>query len=117
MLIQQAGDQGEQDMKEFTLEYWKDDDWFVGRLVEIPGVFSQGETLDELKENIKDAYRMMVESETRDFLPEKMRRVELELFFLRRRDFIKKLVARGASQLPSIHLLAICFLLRAMIII
>ena len=47
-------------MKKFTLEYWKDDDWFVGRLVEIPGVFSQGETLDELKENIKDAYRMMV---------------------------------------------------------
>jgi predicted RNase H-like HicB family nuclease len=49
-------------------------------LVEIPGVFSQGETLDELKENIKDAYRMMVESETLDFLPEKTQRVELELF-------------------------------------
>ena len=67
-------------MKKFTLEYWKDDDWFVGRLVEIPGVFSQGETLDELKKNIKDAYRMMVESEALDFLPEKTRRVELELF-------------------------------------
>ena len=67
-------------MKKFTLEYWKDDDWFVGRLVEIPGVFSQGETLDQLKENIKDAYRMMVESETLDFLPEKTRRVQVELF-------------------------------------
>jgi predicted RNase H-like HicB family nuclease len=67
-------------MKKFTLEYWKDDDWFVGRLVEIPGVFSQGESLDELKENIKDAYRMMVESETLDFLPEKTRRVQLELY-------------------------------------
>jgi predicted RNase H-like HicB family nuclease len=67
-------------MKKFTLEYWKDDEWFVGRLVEIPGVFSQGETLDELKENIKDAYRMMVESETLDFLPEKTRRVQLELY-------------------------------------
>jgi len=66
-------------MKKFTLEYWKDDDWFVGRLVEIPGVFSQGETLDELKENVKDAYRMMVESEPLDFLPEKTRRVQLEL--------------------------------------
>jgi len=66
-------------MKKFTLEYWKEDDWFVGRLVEIPGVFSQGETLDELKENIKDAYRMMVESETLDFIPEKTRRVQLEL--------------------------------------
>jgi predicted RNase H-like HicB family nuclease len=67
-------------MKKFTLEYWKDDDWFVGRLVEVPGVFSQGETLDELKENIKDAYRMMLESETLDFLPEKTRRVQLELY-------------------------------------
>ena len=67
-------------MKKFTLEYWKDDDWFVGRLVEIPGVFSQGETLDELKENIKDAYRMMVESEPLDFLPQKTRRVQLELY-------------------------------------
>jgi predicted RNase H-like HicB family nuclease len=67
-------------MKKFTLEYWKDDEWFVGRLVEIPGVFSQGETLDELKENIKDAYRMMVESDPLDFLPEKTRRVQLEVF-------------------------------------
>jgi predicted RNase H-like HicB family nuclease len=45
----------------FTLEYWQDDGWFVGKLKEIPGVFSQGKTLDELKENIIDAYRMMLE--------------------------------------------------------
>jgi predicted RNase H-like HicB family nuclease len=45
----------------FTLEYWKDDGWFVGKLKEIPGVFSQGKTLEELKENIIDAYRMMLE--------------------------------------------------------
>lgn len=47
----------------FTLEYWQDDNWFVGKIREIPGVFSQGETLDELKENIADAYRMMLETE------------------------------------------------------
>lgn len=46
-------------MKKFTLEYWKDEEWFVGRLLEIPGVFSQGETLDELKGNISDAFMMM----------------------------------------------------------
>jgi predicted RNase H-like HicB family nuclease len=45
----------------FTLEYWQDDGWFVGKLKEIPGVFSQGKTLDELKENIIDAYRMMLD--------------------------------------------------------
>jgi predicted RNase H-like HicB family nuclease len=44
----------------FTLEYWKDEGWFVGRLKEIPGVFSQGETLEELQENIADAYRAML---------------------------------------------------------
>ena len=47
----------------FTLEYWMDDGWYVGRLKEVPGVSSQGETLDELKENIEDAHHMMIESE------------------------------------------------------
>jgi predicted RNase H-like HicB family nuclease len=45
------------------LEYWQDDDWYVGRLKGVPGVFSQGKTLDELEENIRDAYRMMIEEE------------------------------------------------------
>jgi predicted RNase H-like HicB family nuclease len=44
----------------FTLEYWIDDEWYVGRLREVPGVFSQGETLRELEENIRDAYRLML---------------------------------------------------------
>ena len=44
----------------FTLEYWQDDNWFVGKLKEIPGVFSQGKTVEELKENIIDAYHMMI---------------------------------------------------------
>lgn len=44
----------------FTLEYWPDGDFLVGRLVEAPFVFSQGETLEELRENIQDAYDLMV---------------------------------------------------------
>ena len=32
----------------FTLEYWIDEDWYVGKLKEVPGVFSQGESLEEL---------------------------------------------------------------------
>ncbi len=48
----------------FTLEYWTDDGWYVGRLSEIPGVFSQGETLEELQENIREAYQLMRESMT-----------------------------------------------------
>jgi predicted RNase H-like HicB family nuclease len=48
---------------EFTLEYWIDDGWFVGRLREVPGVFSQGESLEELEANIRDAYGLMVREE------------------------------------------------------
>lgn len=45
----------------FQMEYWKDGRWFVGRLPQVPGVFSQGATVAELEENILDAYRMMLE--------------------------------------------------------
>jgi predicted RNase H-like HicB family nuclease len=47
-------------MTKFTLEYWKDGGWYVGRLREVPGVFSQGRTLEELEENVRDAYRLML---------------------------------------------------------
>jgi len=47
----------------FTLEYWEDEGWYVGRLVGLPGVFSQGQTLDELKDNIRDAYELMAADE------------------------------------------------------
>ena len=47
----------------FTLEYWQDDGWYVGKLREIPGIFSQGETLKELEENIEDAYKLLMKEE------------------------------------------------------
>ena len=47
----------------FTLEYWLDDGWYVGKLREVPGVFSQGETLVELEEGIRDAYLLMIEDQ------------------------------------------------------
>lgn len=47
----------------FTLEYWQDDGWYVGKLREVPGVFSQGETLEELEKNIEDVYQMIMEEE------------------------------------------------------
>ncbi|MGI8424455.1 MAG: type II toxin-antitoxin system HicB family antitoxin [Chloroflexota bacterium] len=46
-------------VKTLTLEYWQDEGWHVGRLREVPGVFSQGETLQELEENIQEAYALM----------------------------------------------------------
>ena len=49
--------------RHFALEYWIDDNWYVGRLKEVPSVFSQGESLVELEENIQDAYHLMMEDE------------------------------------------------------
>jgi predicted RNase H-like HicB family nuclease len=48
-------------LRHYTLEYWTDEGWHVGRLKEIPGVFSQGESIEDLETNIKDAYRLMIE--------------------------------------------------------
>ncbi len=54
----------------FTLEYWMDDGWHVGRVKEVPGVFSQGESFDELEDNVQDAYRMILgEEDQRQPLP------------------------------------------------
>jgi predicted RNase H-like HicB family nuclease len=68
--------------RHFTLEYWQDEGWYVGRLKEIPGIFSQGETLDELKANILDAYYLVLK-ESRESLPEniknKVKRIQVEL--------------------------------------
>ncbi len=49
--------------RQFTLEYWLDEGWYVGKLKEVPGVFSQGETLQELEENIREAYELMREAD------------------------------------------------------
>jgi predicted RNase H-like HicB family nuclease len=50
-------------MHRFTLEYWQDEGWYVGRLKEVAGVASQGETLAALEDNIRDAYQLMTETE------------------------------------------------------
>lgn len=49
-------------LRNFTLQYWQDEEWYVGKLKEVPGVFSQGESLEDLEENIRDAYQLMIES-------------------------------------------------------
>lgn len=52
----------------FTLEYWIDDGWYVGRLKEVPDVFSQGANLQEPEENIEDAFKMMI-VEKEEYIP------------------------------------------------
>jgi len=54
--------------RKFTLEYWIDDEWYVGKLKEVPGIFSQGESLYELEENIKDAFKLMTEEDSQNLI-------------------------------------------------
>ena len=42
-----------------TMVYWKSDKFWLGKLLEHPEIMTQGKTLEELEENIKDAYLLM----------------------------------------------------------
>ena len=42
-----------------TMLYWKSDKFWLGKLLEHPEIMTQGETLEELEEYIKDAYLLM----------------------------------------------------------
>ncbi|MEW6007979.1 MAG: type II toxin-antitoxin system HicB family antitoxin, partial [bacterium] len=43
-----------------TMVYWKGEKFWLGKLLEHPEIMTQGETLEELEENIKDAYLLLV---------------------------------------------------------
>ncbi len=43
-----------------TMVYWKSKKFWLGKLVEHPEIMTQGRTLAELEDNIKDAYRLLV---------------------------------------------------------
>ncbi len=44
---------------EMTMIYWKGQKYWLGKLLEHPEIMTQGETLEELEENIKDAYLLV----------------------------------------------------------
>lgn len=52
--------------KHFTMVYWKGEKFWLGKLLEYPEIMTQGESLDELEENIKEAYKMMVMEDVPD---------------------------------------------------
>jgi predicted RNase H-like HicB family nuclease len=54
----------------FTLAYWIDENWYIGRIKEVPGVFSQAESLEELEINIVDAYKMVLQENTSFDIPQ-----------------------------------------------
>ena len=59
--------------KKYT--YWQEDDMWIGYLEEYPDYMTQGETLEELKENLRDLYREL----TSGAIPHVRRLAELEV--------------------------------------
>jgi predicted RNase H-like HicB family nuclease len=39
-----------------------EDGWFVGQIEEMPAALSQGKTIEELKVNLLDAFRLLLET-------------------------------------------------------
>ncbi len=48
--------------KQFTAVYKKTGKWYLGWVEEIPGVNTQGRTLKEVKENLKEALGLVLET-------------------------------------------------------
>lgn len=55
--------------------YWKNEKFWLGKLLEHPEIMTQGETLEELEENLKDAYILM----TLEDVPDKYKIKEIAL--------------------------------------
>ena len=47
---------------QFTALYKKEGRWYLGWVEEIPGVNTQGETLKEVRENLRDALNLVLET-------------------------------------------------------
>jgi predicted RNase H-like HicB family nuclease len=45
--------------RRLTMVYWKGDRFWLGKLLEHPEIMTQGQTIEELEENLKDAYLVM----------------------------------------------------------
>jgi len=48
--------------RQFTAIYKKSGKWYLGWVEEIPGVNTQGKTLKEVKENLKEALLLILET-------------------------------------------------------
>ena len=58
---------GRYNMKsKLKMVYWKSEKFWVGKLLDHPEIMTQGETLEELEENLKDAYILMTMEDVPD---------------------------------------------------
>jgi predicted RNase H-like HicB family nuclease len=50
-------------MQRVNIVYWQEEDGWLGYLQEYPDYWTQGETLEDLKEHLKDLYKDVVSGE------------------------------------------------------
>ncbi len=50
-------------MRKFTAIFKKTDNWWIGYVIEIPGANTQGRTLEEARENLKEAVKLILEAQ------------------------------------------------------
>jgi predicted RNase H-like HicB family nuclease len=43
-----------------TIIYWKSEKFWLGKILEHPEIMTQGESLEELEGNLKDAFQLML---------------------------------------------------------
>ena len=53
---------------EFNAVYERDDEWYVGYCLEIPGANGQGKTLEECRESLREAIKLILEERRQDAL-------------------------------------------------
>ena len=46
----------------FTAVFEKDDEWWIGCVEELPGANTQGAALEEARENLREAVRLILEA-------------------------------------------------------
>ncbi|RKX80472.1 MAG: type II toxin-antitoxin system HicB family antitoxin [Spirochaetes bacterium] len=49
--------------KKMNMIYWKGETFWVGKLLEHPEIMTQGETLEDLEKNMRDAFTLMTMDE------------------------------------------------------
>ena len=47
-----------------------EDGWYMGQCEQVPGAMTQGRTVEEVKENLKEAIALILEDEKEDFRKE-----------------------------------------------
>ena len=49
-------------MEKFTAIFEREGEWWIGYVEELPGANTQGRTLEEVRENLKEAVQLIIEA-------------------------------------------------------